>query len=206
MSPLAQKIEKKFTYKDYYGWKDDERWELIDGIAYNMSPAPSRSHQNLLLKLARIFADFLDDKECEINIAPFDVRLPDTDNAEDDKIFTVVQPDILVVCDLSKLDDRGCKGAPDLIIEILSPSTAAKDLKIKRDLYERHGVKEYWLVHPTDKMVLIYHLGSDEQYTKAIIYAEEDIIKSQVLEGLAVNLIDIFGPVEKMLCAPPATN
>lgn len=199
MSPLARKIDKKFTYKDYCSWPDDERWELIDGIAYNMSPAPSRQHQELSRELFARLYDVLKDKECETYYAPFDVRLPDTDTAEEDQTFTVVQPDIVVVCDLSKLDDRGCKGAPDLIIEILSPSTAAKDLKIKRDLYERHGVKEYWLVHPTDKTVMIYNsIVDDNQYGKADVYAGEDIIVSQVIEGLKINLIDVFGPL------PPA--
>ena len=190
MSVLAPEIEKKFTYGDYCRWPIDERWELVDGIAYNMAPAPSRLHQNLLLKLARVFADFLDDKSCEINIAPFDVRFQDAGN---DETFTVVQPDLLVVCNLSKLDDRGCKGAPDLIIEILSPATAARDLKIKRDLYEKHCVLEYWLVHPTDKTIMIYRLGTDGQYAKALVYAGEDVIASQVLEGLEINLVDLFG-------------
>jgi len=194
-SPLARKIDKKFTYKEYCSWPDDEKWELIDGMAYNMSPAPSRRHQELSRELFARLYDGLKDKACEIYYAPFDVRLPDTDDAEDDQTFTVVQPDIIVVCDLSKLDDRGCKGAPELIIEILSPSTAAKDLKIKRDLYERHGVKEYWLVHPTDKTVMIYSMLGDNQYGKADVYAGEDIIVSQVIEGIEINLIDIFGPV-----------
>ena len=197
MSVLAHKIEKKFTYRDYCRWPIDERWELVNGIAYNMAPAPSRLHQNILLKLARVFADFLDDKSCEINIAPFDVRLPDAVDAGDTETFTVVQPDLLVVCDLSKLDDRGCKGAPDLVIEILSPATAARDFKIKRDLYEKHCVQEYWLVHPTDKTIMIYHLGTNKQYAKALVYAGEDIITSQILAGLEINLIDLFGSLPK---------
>ena len=143
--------KEKYTYGDYLTWCDEERWELIDGVPYNMTPAPSRAHQGISVELARQMANYLVGKTCRIYTAPFDVRLPKGEE-KDERIKTVVQPDLLVVCDESKLDDRGCKGAPDLIVEILSPHTAVKDMKTKRDLYERVGVEEYWLIDPNYKV------------------------------------------------------
>jgi Uma2 family endonuclease len=148
------------TYGDYRGWPDDERFELIDGAAYAMAPAPTRQHQRLVGELFRVIADALEDGDCEVNVAPFDVRLPDADEA-DDRIASVVQPDISVVCDPGKLDDKGCRGAPDWIVEVLSPRTAGHDQVRKLALYERHRVREYWLVHPVDLVVTIYRLERD---------------------------------------------
>ena len=193
MGTLASRERERFSYADYCKWTDDERWELIDGVEYDMSPAPSRIHQKLSGELFVRIYDVLKDRQCEVYAAPFDVRLPDYAEASDEEIFTVVQPDIVVVCDASKLDERGCMGAPDLVIEILSPYTAAKDMKIKRDLYEQHGVREYWLVHPTDKTLMVYCLRQDKQYAKAEIYASQDIVESTVIEGLKIELTDLFG-------------
>jgi len=193
MGTLASRERERFSYADYCKWTDDERWELIGGVEYDMSPAPSRIHQKLSGELFVRIYDVLKDRQCEVYAAPFDVRLPDYAEASDEEIFTVVQPDIVVVCDASKLDERGCMGAPDLVIEILSPYTAAKDMKIKRDLYEQHGVREYWLVHPTDKTFMIYCLRQDKQYAKAEIYASQDIVESTVIEGLKIELTDLFG-------------
>ncbi len=193
MGTLASRERERFSYADYCKWTDDERWELIGGVEYDMSPAPSRIHQKLSGELFVRIYDVLKDRQCEVYAAPFDVRLPDYAEASDEEIFTVVQPDIVVVCDASKLDERGCMGAPDLVIEILSPYTAAKDMKIKRDLYEQHGVREYWLVHPTDKTLMVYCLRQDKQYAKAEIYASQDIVESTVIEGLKIELTDLFG-------------
>lgn len=193
MPTLAHDRKERFSYDDYSNWTDEGRWELIDGVAYAMSPAPSRLHQEVLLKVVRPIADFLDDKPCEVYVVPFDVRLPEDPEALDKETLTVVQPDIVVVCDELKLDERGCKGAPDLVIEILSPATAAKDMKIKRELYERHGIREYWLVHPTDMTVMVYRMGTENEYGKAIICAGEDIVESAVLEGLKIRMTDLFG-------------
>lgn len=193
MGTLASRERERFSYADYCKWTDDECWELIDGVEYDMSPAPSRIHQKLSGELFVRIYDVLKDRQCEVYAAPFDVRLPDYAEASDEEIFTVVQPDIVVVCDASKLDERGCMGAPDLVIEILSPYTAAKDMKIKRDLYEQHGVSEYWLVHPTDKTLMVYCLRQDKQYAKAEIYASQDIVESTVIEGLKIDLTDLFG-------------
>ena len=193
MATLAEQERGRFSYKDYCKWTDDGRWELIDGVEYDMSPAPSRIHQKLSGELFIRIHSVLKDRKCDVYAAPFDVRLPDYAEALDEEIFTVVQADIVVVCDESKLDERGCMGAPDLVMEILSPDTAAKDMKIKRDLYEKHGVREYWLVHPTDKTFMIYCLRQDKQYANAEIYAGQDIVESTVIEGLKIELTDLFG-------------
>jgi Uma2 family endonuclease len=154
---LAPRDPDRHTYGEYRGWPEDQRHELIDGVAYAMAPAPSRQHQRLTFELAREIAEALEGSGCEVNVAPFDIRLPEGAEADDD-IVTVVQPDISVVCDPSKLDDRGCRGAPDWLAEVLSPGTAGHDQERKFVLYERYGVKEYWLVHPVDRVVTIYRL------------------------------------------------
>ncbi|GAB4178280.1 MAG: Uma2 family endonuclease [Rhodocyclaceae bacterium] len=145
------------TYGDYLRWPEEERYELIDGIAHAMAPAPSRRHQEVTGELFRCIAAALEGSPCRAYIAPFDVRLPRADEA-DEAVDTVVQPDLSVICDRAKLDERGCRGAPDWIVEVLSPATAGHDQILKRDLYERAGVREYWLVHPTDRIVIIYLL------------------------------------------------
>jgi len=188
--PLLKK-STNFTYGDYVNWPDDERWELIDGYAYNMSPAPSRKHQKILRDLGLPIANFLVDKTCEVYYAPFDVRLPEA-NEDDEDVITVVQPDIVVICDPDKLDDAGCRGAPDLIIEILSPSTTSKDMKTKLSLYEKHGVKEYWIVHPVDNIILVFKLSKNKMYGKPEVYTAEDKIKTAILEGLEIELDRVF--------------
>jgi Uma2 family endonuclease len=147
------------TYADYCSWPDDVRYELIDGVAYAMGPAPVRRHQGILLELARQVANTLEGSPCRPYIAPFDVRLPKAEES-DNEVDTVVQPDLVVICDRAKLDDKGCRGAPDWVVEVLSPSTAGHDQILKRALYQRVGVREYWLVHPVDRIVTIYTLNS----------------------------------------------
>ena len=154
---LARRDLEHHTYGDYLAWPEDVRYELIDGIAYLMSPAPTVSHQEVLLEQFRQVAEALDESTCRVLIAPLDVRLPRGDEA-DAAVDTVVQPDLLVVCDPAMIDERGVRGAPDWIIEVLSPATAAHDQIRKRDVYERAGVREYWLVHPTDRIVTVYRL------------------------------------------------
>jgi Uma2 family endonuclease len=154
---LSQRDQDVHTYGEYLTWPENQRYEIIDGTAYAMSPAPSRTHQRMVLELSRQIGDALDDHPCEVNIAPFDVRLARQDEP-DEAVETVVQPDIVVVCDERKLDQLGCRGGPDWIIEVLSPATASHDQVKKVALYERHGVREYWLVHPTDLVLTIYRL------------------------------------------------
>lgn len=156
------------TYADYLTWPDGERDELINGLAYvKEPPAPSRSHQELVGELFLQVRLALDGKPCRTYVAPFDVRLPKSGEA-DDRIDTVVQPDVLIVCDLGKLDERGMRGAPDWIAEVLSPSTASHDQIIKVPAYERAGVREVWLIHPTDRTLTIYSLEG-ERYGRPII-------------------------------------
>ncbi|BCX88536.1 hypothetical protein MIN45_P0905 [Methylomarinovum tepidoasis] len=154
---LPKRDNVRHTYGEYRRWRDDVRYELIDGVAYAMAPAPSRIHQEVLGELFRQVANALVGHPCRAFIAPFDVRLP-KGNEADDEIDTVVQPDLSVVCDPGKLDARGCRGAPDWIVEVLSPATAGHDHILKRVVYERAGVREYWLVHPVDRIVTIYRL------------------------------------------------
>ena len=143
------------TYGDYLGWPEDVRYELIDGVAYLMSPAPSRVHQEIVGELYGQIRNALQGNPCRVYVAPFDVRLPKRGEADAD-VDTVVQPDVLVVCDPGKLDERGMRGAPDWVIEVLSPATAGHDQTVKLAAYERAGVSEVWLVHPTDQVVTVY--------------------------------------------------
>jgi Uma2 family endonuclease len=182
---LPVRDEQKHNYGEYLTWSDDRRYELIDGVAYAMAPAPTRLHQRLTFELGRQIADALEGSGCEVDIAPFDVRLPDHDEA-DEEIVTVVQPDLVVVCDKDKLDERGCRGAPDWIIEVLSPSTAAHDQILKLALYERHGVKEYWLAHPTDRVVTVYWL-EDGRYGRPGVHAMEGSLGARCLSEVEID-------------------
>ena len=179
----------QFTYADYLTWNDDERWELINGQAYNMSPAPATKHQLVLGELYGQIRSFLREKEkpCLAFPAPFDVRLPESVK-DNDKIIDVVQPDISVVCNLSRIDEKGCHGAPDFIIEILSPSTAQKDYDVKRLLYEKNGVKEYWLADPTHHVVTTYLLEDSGTYGNPSIHVVKGGLKVKSLEGLIIDL------------------
>lgn len=191
MPLLQNEPDRIFTYKDYLIWNDNERWELINGVAYNVAPAPSVDHQRILRQLLLQIGNFLSDKPCEVFSAPFDVRLPET-NEKDEDTKNVVQPDIVVICDSSKLDEKGCKGTPDLIIEIVSPASASIDNIKKMELYEKNGVKEYWIVHPIYKIITIYKTTENGLYGKPEIYAEEDKIEVELLKGLTVDLSLVF--------------
>lgn len=175
-----------FTYGDYCHWSDEGRWELIDGEAFAMVPAPTRIHQEFVVELAAQVHPKLHGSGCRVYVAPFDVRLPRGDE-RDDQIATVVQPDVAVICDPSKLDDRGCRGAPDWIIEIMSPSSAVQDQVRKRDLYERVGVREYWLVHPQDRVLSIYRLDAYGAYGKPHVQALAGETAVGVLDGLTIR-------------------
>lgn len=188
----ALKLDDLFTYGQYYQWDDGERWELIDGVPYNMTPAPVRRHQGILMRVSLIVGNFLEGKSCQLYFAPFDVRLPDFGEQADDDVPTVVQPDLVVVCDEKKLDDRGCRGAPDLVVEILSPSTSRKDIGIKFQLYERHGVREYWIIHPSEESLMVFTLGADGKYGRPQGYGRGDKATSSVLEGLELDLEEVF--------------
>jgi len=194
---------RRFTYGDYCSWPEDERWEVIEGVPFDMTPAPSRLHSLISGALEAVIRPFFADKSCEVHDAPFDVRLPLNDEP-DEEVLTVVQPDILVVCDEKKLDDKGCRGAPDLIIEILSPSTASKDCIKKKALYEKHGVKEFWIVDPTNRIVTVYSIQPDHLFGKPIIYGEGDTVKICLFPGLEVDLGKVFPTQPRIIRESPA--
>jgi len=179
-----------FTYEDYYSWDDGARWELFEGAAYAMAPGPSTGHQSALIELSTLFHQYLKGKPCAVFIAPYDVRL-NPDDADD----TVVQPDLAVICDMTKIDKRGCKGAPDLIIEILSASTARHDRVIKYNLYLKAGVREYWIVDPDEKTVQACVLNDGRYYMS--VYTDEDIVPVSVLPGFNINLHEVFNDISR---------
>jgi Uma2 family endonuclease len=185
MMNAALKLPTKYTYGDYCNWSEDERWELIDGEAYAMS-APSRLHQKILVELARQIGNYLEEKTCEVYVAPFDVRLPKK-NEKDEQIDTVVQPDISVICDENKLDNKGCRGAPDWVIEILSPSNSFRDLEVKKELYEKHGVKEYWIINPEESQLMVYLLDFQGKYSQPFIYSLEQPVQVSLFPDLKID-------------------
>ena len=182
----------KYTYADYKTWPDSERWEIIDGIAFNMSPAPKREHQKISFEISRQIGNSLTDKSCEAYSAPMDVKLSALPGAEENDIDIVVQPDILVVCDPDKLDEDGCNGAPDWIIEILSPSTSYKDENEKLALYEKYGVKEYWIIQPGAKMIFIYILDENGTYKKPEVAKKDEVVSSYAVPGVEIDLKKVF--------------
>ena len=193
MGEPARKTDRRYTYRDYRSWPDDERWELIDGVAWNMSPAPVRRHQGILTEILTQLLPYLKGKPCKAYAAPFDVLLPERPDQAEDEVSTVVQPDISVVCDLSRLTDRGCTGAPDLVVEILSPHTARKDMEVKRALYERHGVHEYWIDDPGNRCVQAYVLREDGHYPEEpTLYLADADLPSVVLADLKLQLPPVF--------------
>ncbi|MDX2195504.1 MAG: Uma2 family endonuclease [Cytophagales bacterium] len=184
-------LSKQYTYADYLTWWFDERVELIKGYILKMSPAPYRQHQKISMILSQKIYLFLNNKTCQVYAAPFDVRFPKKDITQANKIYDVVQPDICVICDETKLDDLGCLGAPDLIIEILSDGNRNRDIQKKFALYEENLVKEYWIVFPKEQMVQVFHLLNDK-YGLPEVYEQDDEIKSNILQGLSITNNTIF--------------
>lgn len=187
--PLPQE-EKKYTYEDYLKWSEDERWEIINGVPY-LQAAPSPSHQLISGELYRQFANYLQGKTCKAYLAPFCVRLADDDEKKNEDIKKVVEPDISIICDTSKIDGKGCNGAPDLIIEVMSPSSIKMDRLIKFNLYEKAGVREYWIVEPEGKIISVFTLQSNNRYGRPEIYTEDNKIVS-TFPGLIVDLSALF--------------
>jgi len=189
-------VDYKYSYADYLSWPDGERWEIIEGVPYDMSPAPSPVHQRTSVRLTVKIGHFLEDKPCQLFAAPFDVRLQDSISDEAEAVFTVVQPDLLIVCDKAKLDERGCNGAPDLCIEILSPATAYKDQTEKLKLYEKHGVREYWIVN-TDLHTIVRYISRNGVFGRPDYFEKNDILNSPVLAGFELNLAEVLRDSEK---------
>lgn len=182
---LALRDPEYHTYGDYLTWPEDVRYELIDGDAYLMAPATTVSHQDITGEIYRQLANALQDRPCRALIAPVDVRLPKADES-DDRIDTVVQPDVLVVCDRKKVSERGVRGAPDFVLEVLSPSTAGHDQVRKLRVYERHGVREYWLVQPWGKVLTVYRLENGA-YGRPHTQELEGETPVGVLEGVVIQ-------------------
>ncbi len=189
MGPLACQLEHKWTYADYLTWDDGQRWEIIDGEAYNMSPAPLIRHQRISRNLASTILPFFRGKLCEAFIAPTDVVLDENN---------VVQPDLIVVCDRSTITDRCVQGAPDLVIEILSPSTSNRDRLLKKALYERFGVGEYLIVDPVAESVDRYLLV-DGSYDSPEIFDWSEPLTLNLFPELTLNPWEVF---EKELSVP----
>ena len=181
----ALKHDRRYTYSDYAAWDDDTRYELVDGVAYAMS-APSIAHQRVSMQLSTLLNIFLRGKPCEVLASPVDVLL----NAAGDRDDTVLQPDIIVVCDESKLSKKYCSGAPDMVIEIVSPSSVSRDRVLKFNKYLQAGVREFWLVDP-DSATVSVHVLENGKYT-ASAYDKDGIIDVYVLEGCKINLADVF--------------
>lgn len=180
-----------YSYASYLKWKFEERVELIKGKVFQMG-APSVNHQRLLGFIHWEMYSCLRDQSCEVFAAPFDVRFPDKSTLNS-KVFTVLQPDVCVVCDDRKLDKRGCIGAPDIVVEILSRGNSKTELKYKYGIYEKYGVREYWVVQPDKKSVLKYVLSSDGRFVAGVPYDGGKEFVSDILPGFRMKNDDFFG-------------
>jgi Uma2 family endonuclease len=178
-----------YTYSDYLYWKFKERVELIRGRIFRMSPAPNTEHQRIALRLKVALGNFFEENPCQVFPAPFDVRLP---RQKSENIFTVVQPDLCVICDPGKLDEKGCIGAPDLLVEILSPGNSRKELRDKYEVYEDAGVREYWIVNPREKIVLVYILDKKGKFIGLQPLTDEQTLEAAIFPGLKVDLGELF--------------
>ncbi len=194
MDTLNLDMNKRYTYADYLTWMDDVRRELHDGFIKLMTPAPSMRHQETSVNLTRLFGNYLFKKKCKVYHAPSDVRLPKSKLERNDKqIFTVVQPDIFVVCDLSKIENNSCLGAPDFIIEIVSAKNSQRDTRDKFEIYQNHGVREYWIVHPNDETVNVFVLDENGKFQFKGIFSGDDKIPVNIFNGdLEVDLTEVF--------------
>ena len=188
-------FSKTYTYADYLQWTFEDRLELIKGKIFKMTPAPASVHQRISWVVSGELYSYLKNKSCQAYSAPFDVRLPRKGEIKDNKIYTVVQPDICIICDASKVDSRGCTGAPDIVIEILSPGNNQKEVRNKYEVYEESGVLEYWLISPQDKTFLKYTL-TDGIYQPSRLMTTGDIILTPVLPGFELNLDTVFAGIE----------
>ncbi|OJV16895.1 MAG: restriction endonuclease [Dyadobacter sp. 50-39] len=181
-----------YSYADYLKWQFEERLELIKGKIFKMPPAPAVRHQQISMRLSSEIWHLLKNRDCQVFAAPFDVRLPRFDVQSDREILTVVQPDICVVCDPGKIDEKGCLGAPDWIIEILSPGNTRKEMDNKFDVYEESGVKEYWLVEPNDEVVFVYLLDDAGKYFGTKPSTIGQTLTSVTLPDFTIDLNQLF--------------
>jgi Uma2 family endonuclease len=188
-------MDGTYTYADYLTWQLDEALEIIKGKIMLMSPAPNVTHQSVSMHLSGIFYPFLKHKDCRLFAAPFDVRLYDKNKSKvaNIDIFTVVQPDLCVICDTNKLDTQGCLGSPDLIIEILSKGNSKKEMQIKYELYQESGVLEYWLVYPFEQAVYQFILDAiTQKYTLFKMYSGVEKASPYLFPELEIDLEEVF--------------
>jgi len=178
---IKKDAEKKYSWQDYLAWPDEERWEVIDGVAYDMSPSPTERHQRIVLNLGSILRTKLAGNPCKVYVAPLDVYLDD---------FNFVQPDVFVVCDSNKIKDK-IYGPPDLIVEVISPHTSLKDKRTKKHLYEKFGVKEYILFHPEEMFIERYSM-IDGKFREPDIFGPQEVLNLTAVEGINISLWEVF--------------
>jgi len=185
-------VNKRYSYADYLRWQFAEMVELIKGRLFMYSPAPASYHQNIVGNLHGIFYAIFKHQSCKLFMAPFDVRLTTTNEQTNEAITTVVQPDLCVICDRNKIDERGCLGAPDWIVEVASPSTAKKDLNDKYNVYQETGVREYWVVNPEGKYINQYVPDANGIYQLQQTVFEKDNISPAIFPELLIDVKDVF--------------
>lgn len=189
---MALPAEKeRYTFADVLTWEENERIEIINGEAVMMAP-PSSVHQEISVSITSQLYNFLEGKRCKVYPAPFGVRLFEKDGEAPEDVDTMVEPDISVVCDMNKIDKHGCKGAPDLVVEILSPSTQRHDRLVKLGLYQRAGVREYWIVDPENKAVQVFLQDSGGVLQLHEVYSRDDVAKVNALNGCFIELSKVF--------------
>jgi Uma2 family endonuclease len=188
-------LNATYSYADYLTWQLDETVELIKGKIMAMSPAPNLKHQRISRNMLLTIGNYFKHKSCQVFVAPFDVKLYNSKKSKlaDQDVYSVVQPDLCVICDKDKLTEQGCNGAPDWIIEVLSPGNSKKDMHLKYDLYQENGVTDYWLVYPYEQAVYQFVLDQEsEKYQLYAMYAGDDIAKPYLFPELHIDLADVF--------------
>lgn len=198
MAPITQlsqlDLNGTYSYADYLTWRLEESVELIKGKIMAMSPAPSRKHQTVITNLGGELYQYFHKKPCKLFYAPFDVKLYDRRKSllQDREVFSVVQPDLSVICDKEKLTEQGCDGAPDLIIEILSPGNSQKELRLKFQLYQESAVTEYWIVHPYEQTLYQFVLDQNQKYQLHAMHPGDEIATPYLFPDLQIDLNDVF--------------
>jgi len=188
-------LNATYSYADYLAWRLEERLELIRGKIMQMSPAPNVRHQSIVTNLGGALFNYFHKKPCRLFYAPFDVSLYDRRKSKlvDREIFTLVQPDLCVVCDPEKLTVQGCSGAPDWVIEVLSPGNTQKEMRLKFGLYEETGVQEYWLVYPYEQAVYQFVLSAETaKYRLHAMHAGDELATPYLFPELSIDLVDVF--------------
>ncbi len=182
-----------YSYADYLSWKIEQALELIKGKIFKMA-APNTMHQDIALAITLLLGNHFKSHPCKLYIAPFDVRLFDKKKPlkADKDVFTVIQPDLCIICDLQKIDKNGCLGAPDLMIEILSPGNSKREMKIKKDLYAEAGVREYWIVDPTSETVTRFNLETEDNYGRPLIFVSDEVMPSIIFPDFNLILSELF--------------